>query len=251
MIDLHCHILPGIDDGAASLEASLEMLRMAAESGTSDIAATPHANLRHRFEPLAVEAAVAELQLAAGKLPRIHYGCEMHLTPENIDRAIREPWHYTLAHRDYLLVEFCNQFVPKNTGKILRRLMDAGARPIIAHPERNPILRDRVKDVATWVEDGCLLQVTAQSLLGKFGRSAETAAMSLVADGLAHCVASDAHDPTYRPPVLREAIRLVEGAFGEEIAETLFEKNPRAVLFGETIPRGRSSVAKRAWYSIW
>ncbi len=252
MIDIHSHILPGLDDGAASAAAAIEMLRLAAENGITDIAATPHSNERYSFSPDAVESAIAALRMAAGAgAPRIHYGCEMHLTPENVDRAMREPWHFTLGHRGYLLVEFGNLFVPKNSGQILRRLRDAGARPVIAHPERNPILRERTADLEAWVEDGCLLQVTAQSLLGQFGRSAETAGMELVAEGLVHCVASDAHDPKRRPPLLGDAQRLVEGAFGADRARALFNDHPRAMLFGSAIPRGRTEVAKKVWYSLW
>jgi protein-tyrosine phosphatase len=251
MIDLHCHILPGMDDGAASAEAAVEMVRLAAENGTTDIVATPHSNLRYRFEPAAVESAITELQAKLDAPVRLHYGCEMHLTPENVDRAIREPWYYTLGHRGYLLVEFCNNFVPRNSGQILRRLRAAGARPVIAHPERNPILRERAGEIAAWVGDGCLVQVTAQSLLGQFGRSAETAARNMLSGGLVHCVASDAHDPSHRPPLLQEARRMVAQEFGEESAHALFEKNPRAVLLGEGIAHGRMALAKKAWYSFW
>lgn len=251
MVDLHCHILPGLDDGAASLDTSLDMLRVAAESGITDIVATPHANLRYAFDPSAVDAAVTALRAAAGDGPRVHYGCEMHITPENIERAIREPWHYTIGHCGYLLVEFDNQFVPKNSGRILARLREAGARPVIAHPERNPILRERRQEVAGWVEEGCLLQVTAQSLVGQFGRSAESAGLGLVGDGLAHCVASDAHDPRRRPPVLREARRLVESAFGAETAYALFQENPRAILYGRAVARVRAPAAKKSWFSVW
>src|SRR5687767_2725294 len=87
MVDIHSHVLPGLDDGAPNMEAALEMLHVAGESGTTDIVATPHANPQYRFDPMRVEVALAALQKAAGSGPRIHYGCELHLTPENIEDA--------------------------------------------------------------------------------------------------------------------------------------------------------------------
>src|SRR5688572_23814999 len=198
MVDIHSHVLPGLDDGAPNMEVALEMLRVASESGTTDIVGTPHASPQYRFDPIRVETALAELQKAAGSDTRIHYGCELHLTPENIDEALLAPRNYTIGHRGYLLVEFDNQFVPKTTAGILRRLRLAGARPVIAHPERNHVLRERMTELADWVDDGCLLQITAQSLLGQFGRSAEAASFEFIEQGLAHCVASDAHDTRRR-----------------------------------------------------
>src|ERR1039458_475267 len=91
MIDIHSHILPGLDDGSQSLEDSVAMLRQAAASGTTDIVASPHANQKYKFDPLVVESRIGELQAAVGDSPQIHYGCDFHLTMENIDDALRSP----------------------------------------------------------------------------------------------------------------------------------------------------------------
>src|SRR5438034_1349250 len=107
MIDIHSHILPGLDDGAHNLEDALAMmLRLAVEHGTTELVATPHANPQFRFDGAKVERCLAELREAAGAGPRIHYGCEMHLTPENIEEMLRTPSRYTIGHRGYVLVEF-------------------------------------------------------------------------------------------------------------------------------------------------
>jgi len=227
------------------------MLRMAAAHGTTEIIATPHADERYRFDAAAVEWRLAELRAAAGGILRIHYGCEMHLTPENLAAVMRAPAEYTIGHRAYLLVEFSNRLVPRNSREILARLMASGLRPIVAHPERNPILRERMPELERWVNDGCLLQVTGQALLGNFGGPAEEAALELLADGLAHCVASDAHDVAGRPPLLNEARRLVEDIAGAPEACRLFDENPRAIVNGAPIVQSRSEVRKKSWYTVW
>jgi protein-tyrosine phosphatase len=250
MIDIHSHILPGLDDGAPDMESALEMLRLAAEHGTTGIVATPHADARYRFDAVDVERRIAELREQAGGGPRIHYGCELHLTPENIQEALHAPSRYTIAHGCYLLVEFSNLLVPKSSGEILKRLSAAGAQPIIVHPERNPILRQRTAELERWVEDGCLLQVTAQSLVGRFGSSAEKAGLQLVAQGLAHCVASDAHDPKRRTPVLDQARRVVRELAGEDVACRLFEANPKAIV--NSLPIAKQAPArKKSWFAVW
>ena len=164
---------------------------------------------------------------------------------------MRQPSRYTIGHGGYVLVEFSNLLVPKTSGEILGRLTHAGARPVIAHPERNPLLRQRVAEVKQWVQQGCLLQVTAQSLLGRFGDAAKEASHSFVMQGLAHCVASDAHNSKSRPPALDEARRLVEELCGMEMARRLFEENPRAIVDGTPLEAGPVRVKKKAWYRFW
>jgi protein-tyrosine phosphatase len=248
MIDIHSHILPGLDDGARSMDDALDMLRMAAAAGTTDMVATPHASPPFRFDPDTVERAIADLQSAAGPSVRIHYGCELHMTLENMEDALRRPGQYSIGHAGYLLVEFSPLAVPRNSGEVLARLARAGLRPIVAHPERNPILRECLTELEEWTCHGCLLQVTAQSLLGRFGKSARGSSQVLIGRGLVHLVASDAHDPRHRPPVLDEAFREVADRSSEEIARRLFEENPRAVLDG--LPVAIVSRKKR-WAALW
>ena len=251
MVDIHSHILPGLDDGAQTLVDSLEILRLAAEHGTTDIVATPHANPRYTFDSEVVQKSLENLRGAVNGGPRIHYGCELHLTPENIEDAMRQPSRYTIGQRGYLLVEFSNQLVPKTSGEILRRLAQAGARPVIAHPERNPLLRQRMAELEQWVRQGCVLQITAQSLLGGFGESAQVAARTMVTQGLAQCIASDAHNCKNRPPALDEAYRQVADWCGARMAQQLFEENPRAILNGTPLPAGPMRSEKKPWYRFW
>jgi protein-tyrosine phosphatase len=250
MIDIHTHILPGLDDGARTLEEALGMLRMAAAAGTTDMVASSHANPQFAFDPQVAEERIAELQGAAGDSIRIHYGCELHMTLEGIENALHSPEEYSIGHRGYLLVEFSDFLIPKSSGGILDQMIDRGLHPIVAHPERNPILRTRMSELEAWVERGCSMQVTAHSLLGRFGKSAKAASHQLMARGLVHYLASDAHDLQHRPPVLDEVRRYVEETFDAEAADRLLLENPQAVLDGFPVASGPVHVRKRPWYSF-
>ena len=251
MIDIHSHILPGLDDGSESLEESVEMLRQAAAAGTADIVASPHANQDYAFDPLVVERKIGELQAAAGDAPRIHYGCDFHLTLENIDDALRSPGKYSIDHRGYLLVEFSDFLIPKTTGQIFARMMHVGLRPIVTHPERNQLLQRRLPELEAWVAQGAHLQVTAQSLLGRFGKTAKECAHELMGRGLVHFVASDAHDTKRRTTALDEPRRYVDERFGPEAGLRMFEENPRAVLAGVPLTAVPLPIRRKPWYAFW
>ena len=248
MVDIHSHILPGLDDGSDSLDTSVEMLRMASAAGTTDIVATPHANSEFSFDPVVVEEKIAELQQAAGDLPRIHYGCDFHLTPENIEDELRAPGKYSINHRGYLLVEFSDSFIPKATGDIFTRMLASGIWPVVTHPERNVLLQQRVADLEAWVDMGCFLQVTAQSLMGLFGRRARDFSHTLLSRRLVHFLASDAHDVTHRTTELRPAWDYVEQHFGAETARLLLEDNPSAALFSLPVSRQRKPQPAKKWF---
>ncbi len=248
MIDIHSHILPQQDDGSESLEQSIEMLVMARAAGTTDIVATPHANAQFRFDPAVVQEKIAELQEAIGDLPRIHYGCDFHLTPENIEDALRAPGKYSINHRGYLLVEFADTFIPKATASIFERMLEAGLFPIVTHPERNALLQKRLSDLETWVEMGCYVQVTAQSVLGSFGKRAKAFSETLLARGIVHFLASDAHDVQHRPTPLQPVWEHVTETYGADTASLLLEENPGAVLTGAPISAPVAAPRKRGWF---
>lgn len=248
MIDIHSHILPGLDDGSETIENSIEMLRMAAAAGTTDIVATPHANSEFAFSPEEVEQKIIDLQNAAGESPRIHYGCDFHLTPENIEEALRSPAKYSINHQGYLMVEFADTFIPKATSDIFARMLSAGLFPVITHPERNALLQKRLPDLEAWAEMGCYLQVTGQSVLGGFGRHAKEFSHTLLSQGLVHFLASDAHDVKHRTTVLRPAWDYVEDQFGAETAQLLLEDNPARALVGEPLPLQSVAPRRKRWF---
>jgi len=251
MIDIHSHILPGLDDGSKSLEESVAMLRQAAAAGTTDIVASPHANQEYEFDPLEVERKIGELQAAAGEVPRIHFGCDFHLTLENIEDALRSPGKYSIDHRGYLLVEFSDFLIPKTTDQLFARMMKVGLHPIVTHPERNQLLQRRLPELEAWVAQGVHLQVTAHSLLGRFGKAAKQCAHELMGHGLVHFVASDAHDTQWRTTALDEARRYVDQRFGPEAGLRLFEENPRSVLAGAPLSPLPLPIRRKPWYEFW
>ncbi len=253
MVDIHSHILWGIDDGAKTLEESVAMVKLAAAAGTTDIVATPHANPQYVFDPAVIRERVEELRAACGNVPAIHHGCDFHLQYENIQDALRNPKKYTIDHLGYLMVEFSDFAISNTMEGILNHLRDAGMTPVITHPERNPIFQNKPKQLSPWVENGCLVQVTAHSLLGLFGRKARDFAWELMEQNMVHFVASDAHDCEYRHPRLDEAYRAVADRFDEGKARRLFVENPTAVIRGEFLPWTEEPVEtkSRKWYAFW
>jgi len=253
MVDIHSHILPDLDDGSESLEESLEMLKIAAENGTTDIVATPHANTEFMFQPEAIAEKLAELTAAAGGSIRIHTGCDFHLQYDNIQDALLHPTKYTINHKSYLLAEFSDLLIFKATGDIFHQFRSAGIIPVITHPERNMLLQKRFESILKWVNEGVCVQVTAQSLLGRFGKRAREFADKLVKAGLVHFVASDAHGMLHRTPNMRQAFEYVSDRYGTACALRLFETNPRAALTGERLADNHitDDVPRRKWYQFW
>ncbi len=253
MIDIHSHVLYGLDDGARTIEDSVAMVRMAAEHGTTDLVATPHANPSYPFDPDLVRVRLAEVAEASNNVLRLHSGCDFHLSFDNIQDAIQNPKKYTINQRCYLMVEFSDLLIFNNTAEILARLGEAGMTPVITHPERNSLLRQRVDQIASWVEGGALVQVTGQSLLGGFGRRAAEFSRTLLDRRLVHFLASDAHDCEHRPPRLDLVYSWVKNKYGEACAEDLCVLNPGATLTGEPLTEMKCSrnPNPRRWYQFW
>ena len=241
-----------MDDGARTLEDSLAMVRMAAEHGTTDLVATPHANLQFKFEPETIAERVGQLREAAGGALRLYTGCDFHLSFDNIQDSIEHPRKYTINQQRYLLVEFSELLIFKNTEDIFARLRDAGMTPVITHPERNGLLRQRMETISKWVEQGACLQVTAQSLTGTFGRRAQDFSRELLDRGLVHVVASDGHDCERRPPVMDEARAWLGKQYSDALAELLCVTNPGAALSGAAMDLPDVEPASvRKWYEFW
>lgn len=253
MIDIHCHILHGMDDGAKTLEVSLAMLDTAAAAGTTDIVATPHADIEYEFQPELIRQRLAGLKAATSSPIRIHCGCDFHLTFDNVTDALANPAKYTINHKRYLLVELSDMVIFKSTEPDFRRLQDAGMLLVITHPERNPLLRQRLEMIRRWVSIGCYMQVTGQSLFGRFGTKAKNFSETLLQEGLVHFIASDGHDNKHRPPTMDEAFRYVSKRFGEKRAVALFSTNPLAALNGELIPLPPKPepTPRRKWFLPW
>jgi protein-tyrosine phosphatase len=248
-VDIHSHILYGLDDGAKSPEQSIAMLEMAASGGTTDIVATPHSDLTYQFQPELIAQQVAELNTALGGRIRVYHGCDFHLHFDNIQDCFAHPTKYTINHRRYLLVEFADLHIAKTTEELFSRMVKRDITPVITHPERNPLLRERMDEMANWVRAGCLVQVTAQSFLDRFGKHARHAADQLMERRLVHFIASDAHDTEVRPPLLGEAFAYVVDRYGAGQASALFTDHPRATLTGEYFEVEEPATAKKKrWF---
>jgi len=248
MVDIHSHILWGLDDGARTLEQSLSMLGIAAKFGTTDIVATPHANYRYSFEPSRVAQRVEEISKGTGNRPTVHTGCDFHLSFDNIQDALENPAKYAINSGPYLLVEFPDTALT-GMASALTALVQRGLIPVMTHPERQPVLSQVPADFMEWIQMGCLVQVTAQSLLGRFGRHAEESAWEMIRRGLAHIVASDAHDEKDRTPRLDQAFDAVVSRMGPAHAQLLFVDNPKAVISGGSIAR---EIPKRlSRFRLW
>lgn len=236
MIDIHCHILPEVDDGPKSWDVAVEMCRMAAADGITHLVASPHSNDQYHFDREYLTGCVERLQSLAGAAPKLSLGCDFHLSYDNLQNALEHPDRYTIAGSRYLLVELSDFSIPVQIGDWFFKLANTGLTIIITHPERNAILRQAPQRVVEWVEMGCVVQMTANALSGFWGQRVQRVATWLLEHGVVHVIASDAHDAKHRTPVLsaaKEAVRLI---CGDEIANALVQDNPRAILEGQPLP---------------
>ncbi len=234
VIDLHTHVLPGIDDGAETLAEAVELCRLAAEDGCTALVATPH---RRRDEwhdrPQAeLERLLDEVRAAVGERPRLLLGGEVRVDSD-LARDLDLPGRggtLPLAGSRYLLLELEPRGFGPDPAALVAELGAAGWRPIVAHPELTPSLVREPELVDRLAAAGALFQLTAASVAGDFGRLPRERALELLEAGHAHFVASDAHRPDWRPTGLSRARAEIERRFGAELATALTELHPRAVL---------------------
>lgn len=236
MIDLHTHFLPGIDDGAENLAESLELARKAVSDGIVAAAMTPHIhpgrfdNQRSRI--LNYVAAFQKSLQSHGIPLKVFAGAEVRLGLESLELLLagEVPFLGTVNGAKVLLVELPHSHIPVGTQQFVRKLLDLNIRPLIAHPERNKAVMEDPRRIHPFVEAGCWLQVTAGSLTGDFGASAERVAWELLDDDWAYVVASDAHNLGARPPRLSAARQAVADRLGEDVAQLMFHTRPARIL---------------------
>lgn len=239
MIDIHCHILPDLDDGAASMDEALDMARMAAESGVTDIIATPH----FRGEPEALEMKdeihrryrEMRAELSRWGIPiRLHQGAEILCTPQTPLLA-RQGLLPTLGNTRYVLTEFYFNESFGFMDSTLQKIASMGYIPVVAHPERYDAVQWDPEQLWVWEERGYVFQLNKGSVLGTLGYRAEQAAHELLEMGLAHLFASDAHSCDRRTPNMEGLHRWAAEFCDPECARILLTENPGQILKGQPI----------------
>jgi protein-tyrosine phosphatase len=234
MIDIHCHILPGVDDGAADLAEAVKMAEIAFADGIAGIVATSHIK-----EPLMDRQSLSACHEILTKCLKkklipvdIFLGGEVSMF---IDSSVINL--YTINGTKYILIEFPSGHLPKNTGEILFNLIVNGFRPIIVHPERNASILKKPDILFDLLNMQVLVQITAGSITGMFGPDTKACARFLLQKGVVSFIASDAHSAGYRRPVLSKGVQAAGRIIGREEALKLVTANPKAVLAGESVRR--------------
>jgi protein-tyrosine phosphatase len=241
VIDLHSHVLPGLDDGARNLDEALAICRAAAEDGVTVLAATPHVRDDFPTSPEAMETALAQVQEAAGELIQVVSGGEVAIS--ELGRPVEELRGFGLGGSRWLLVETPYFSWPADFPARIEQLQAAGFRVLLAHPERNPAVQEKPELVAGVVDAGALVQVTAASLDGRIGHDAHDTARRLLRLELVHVLASDAHAAWLRAAGISAAARALED---DALATWLTVDVPQAILADADVPE-RPGRRRRRW----
>ena len=248
MIDFHCHYLPCIDDGAQSVAEALELARASVADGIKHAVLTPHVHpgryentlsgLKPRFEAF-------RRVLEFHKIPlTVHLGGEVRFGPEALQLLAEEelPSPGSWEGGRVVLFEFPPGQIPVGSIKAMGPLRSAGVVPLIAHPERNKDVMRDWRRIEPFVQEGCLLQITAASLCGNFGAAAKKTAEQLMDAGWVSIVATDAHNLEHRPPMMTQARRVIAERYGMPSAQLLTEFNPARILVGDAVAREATEV---------
>lgn len=239
MIDIHCHVLPGIDDGPETMDEALDMCRMAASDGIKTIVATPHFN-PGVYEPVSAKVfgLIAELETRAkekGIDIRILPGADIAVTPELPGHFKKEEYLTINKNGRYFLAEFPPASVPPKWDAFLLSLLSSGMVPVITHPERNSWFMEHPDALYSIVSKGVMVQITAMSITGGFGEQVQEYSISLLQNNLVHVIATDAHSAAWRPPLLSEAVKMASDMIGEDKAKALVTTIPASIIEGKAV----------------
>jgi protein-tyrosine phosphatase len=246
MIDLHCHLLPGVDDGAEHMNAALSLARAALADGIQVAVMTPHLHpgrYDNTRQGLQVVLEQFRQRLAEASLPlEIRLGGEVRLSAEIFDMIAEDsvPFLGTVDGYRIMLLEFPHQMIPVGADKLITTLLRRRIRPLIAHPERNKAIMEKPQRLRPLVDLGCWLQLTAGSLAGRFGANAEQTAWQILESGANCIVATDAHNLQHRPPCLSEGRDALIRRYGEARALDLVQHKPARIL-GMEMPLAKAA----------
>lgn len=237
MIDIHAHILPGIDDGAVDFYDMLEMAQIAVESGVKGMVATPHCNIPGLYRNYYSEAYVELFQKAEAVLKQenipltLYAGMEVFLT-EDVPKLLYEGKILTINGSHYMLSEFDFDEDPDYVDNLLTSVSELGITPVIAHAERYKFVQRNLLMAAEWQKRGYVIQVNKGSIMGRFGRKEEETAFRLLDQNLVSAIASDAHGTKSRTPYMLDAYMAMAKEWPTEYLKILFEENPMRICKG-------------------
>lgn len=240
MFDIHCHILPGVDDGSGNMSDSIEMAQLAAESGTKGIIATPHCDIPGVFEnywcdTFTDKVRTLQKELDERNIPvNIYPGQEVFIS-SRFEEHLKKGYFVTLNNSRYMLSELDFRIDEASAVSRLRYLVSQGYVPVIAHPERYGFVIENPSVIKRIRSEGCLVQLNAGSLMGFFGHYIQETADAIVRNNLADFIASDAHSQYSRTPALSDVNELICENISYDYADVLFRINPLKVLNNETI----------------
>lgn len=241
MIDIHTHIIPGVDDGSEDMETSIIMAEMASDSGVDTIIATPHCNQSGMYENYVSDELLARMEEFRNEIARenidleVGFGMEIFCT-RDVPRLLKEKKLLTLNGSRYALVEFGFRLDAPRMERMLFPILDSGFVPVIAHPERYSRLQPETID--DWMREGIGIQINKGSVFGRFGREAYDSAHVLLRNGLVSCIASDAHGIDIRTTNMEDISDFISMEYSEELAELLLNENPRRIINDEPLLGG-------------
>lgn len=238
MIDIHCHIVPDIDDGASDMNEALSMARLALDNETNTIINTSHFNPVFNYTSstkLKKAVEVFNNVLSTNNIDlQVLLGNELYYNKE-LMHCLDKKEFFCLNNSDYILVEFSNASFPSNILDVVYEFVIRGYIPILAHVERYPSFAKNLKLVQKCIECGALIQVNSSSVLGSSSSSSQESVLDLIDNNMVHFVASDGHGSTRRRPILKNSYDFISGSYSKELADKLFFTNPQAVIDNEKI----------------
>lgn len=239
MVDLHCHLLPGIDDGSKSMEISLRMAREATENGVTHALLTPH-HMNGRYvnhkQDVIQQTKEFQKQINAHDIPlTVFPGQEVRINGQLLEALDKDDILFADTAGKYMMLEFPDDDVPYYTNQMIFNLQQRGVMPVIVHPERNTKIMAEPDIIYRLLENGCFSQITASSYVGTFGKKVENFSRQLIEAGQGYIFASDAHDLPGRKYEMRQAFEKMQREFGGEISDR-YQQNARLIINGENVP---------------
>lgn len=254
MIDLHCHILPAIDDGPKTMSESLVMAKFAVESGISHILCSPHHNngqYDNGKKKVLDQVAILQKALVKEKIPlRIYEGQEIRVSYDLFEKFEKNELLTVDLERRYLLIEFPDEDIPPYVSSLFIKMIGRGLTPIIVHPERNKIIGRDIDRLIPFLEMGCLAQLTAPSYVGMYGKKIQRIAKKMVSQNMIQMIASDAHGLDKRPFVLKEAYQKIQKDFGKEKIENM-QQVAKDILNGDLVVASDYKKSKSKIIKFW